>query len=120
MDNIQHIYLKKLIIVIPWFEELFEDCDMNYYFSCIPNLEQLIIHRTNESKSINESFLKFDWYSLLINTYLPLLSYYTYYFHILKSLRMNSYFTQKILNQIQEYFHHRNRHLNRCRFIIDI
>jgi hypothetical protein len=120
MDNIQHIHLKKLIIAIPWFEELSEDCDMNYYFSCIPNLEQLTIHRTNESKSINESFLKFDWYSSLINTYLPLLSHYTYYFHILKSRRRNSYSTQKILNEIQENFRRIHRHLNQCQFIIDI
>jgi len=120
-DIIKHIHLKKLIIAIPWFEELFEDCDMNSYFSCIPNLEQLIIHRTNESKSINESFLNSDWYGSLINSYLSLLSHYTYYFHILKSSHRRYPFPhQNFLDKIQEHFYNVHRHLPNCRFIIDI
>jgi len=120
IDTIRHIHLKKLVIVIPWFEELFEDCDMNSYISCVPNLEQLTIHRTNESRSINESFLKFDWYASLIKSYLPLLSHFTYYFHILQSHRRFPFPTPNILNRIQQHFHHVHDRLYQCRFIIDI
>lgn len=67
---IHHNHLKKLVIVIPWFEELDEDYEMNIYFSCLPKLERLTIHRTNESRSINECFLKYNWYIPLIKTYL--------------------------------------------------
>jgi hypothetical protein len=114
-DVIRHVNLKKLIIAIPWLEELSEDCQMDKYLSCVPKLEEFIVHRTNEIISLNESFLKFDWYASLISLYLPLLPRFTYYFHILKSGRKIDPHTQNILNQIEEHF---NR-VHQYRFIID-
>lgn len=120
MDTFHHSNLKKLVIVIPWFEELSEDCDMNFYFLFIPNLEQLTIHRTDESRYINESYLKFHWYGLLIKSHLSSLSYFTYYFHILKSFEIIPVYTYDILEKIQKNFSHIHCHINQCRFNIDI
>lgn len=115
---IQHVKLKKLIIAIPWFEELSEDCEMDKYFSCIPNLEGLIVHRTNESRSLNEYFLKYDWYASLISLYLPLVTRFVYYFHVLKSHRD---ITEMILYRIQERFNHvHKKYLYQYKFIIDL
>ncbi|CAF1008413.1 unnamed protein product [Rotaria sp. Silwood1] len=116
---IQHMNLKKLVIVIPWFEDLSQDYSMNDYFSYVPNLEQLIIHRTNDIKSINESYLQYDWYRSSITSYLPLLSHYYYYFHILKSNRLNNLAHQNIFNRIQQRFNNIHRHLYQRRFIFD-
>ncbi|CAF0739272.1 unnamed protein product [Rotaria sordida] len=120
INIIQHMNLKKLVIAIPCFEEFSQDNDMNDYFSYVPNLEQLIIHRTNESKNINESYLQFDWYGSSITSYLPLLSRFTYYFHILISNRLNNSTNQNIFHRIQQHFNHVHRHLYQCRFILDL
>lgn len=119
IQTVQHMNLKKLIIVIPWFEELSIDSHMNDYFSCVPNLEQLIFHRTNESQSINESFLKFDWYISSIQLYLPLLTRYIYYFHILKSSRFITSNTEQVIHRIQEHFRSLHRHSYRCQLVFD-
>ena len=119
-DIIRHTNLKKLIVMIPWFEELSNDCDMNIYFSYIPNLEQFVVHRTVESKYLNKSFLKVDWYASLITLYLPLLTRFTCYFHILKSVRLIDSNMQNILHEIDEHFNHVHHRLYQHRFIIDL
>ncbi|CAF3138262.1 unnamed protein product [Rotaria sp. Silwood2] len=117
---IQHMNLKKLIIVIPWFEELSQDCLMNDFFSYVPNLEKLIFHRTNESKAINENYLQYDWYISSITSYLPLLSHFIYYFHILKSNWLINSTHPNIFDQIQEHFNYIHRHVYQRRFILDL
>ncbi|CAF3411909.1 unnamed protein product [Rotaria socialis] len=115
----QHLNLKKLVIVIPWFEDLSHDCHSHKYFSYVPKLQQLIVHRTNESKSIDEAFLKFDWYITAFNQYLPSLCRFVYYFHILKSDRLVNSATQNRFDQIQENFNLAHRRLCQRRLILD-
>ncbi|CAM4774752.1 unnamed protein product [Rotaria magnacalcarata] len=114
----QHLNLKKLVIVMPRFEDLSHDCHSYKYFSYVPKLEQLIVHRTNESKSISEVYFKFDWYVTSINQYLPSLSRFVYYFHILKSDRLVNSTTQNRFEQIQENFNLTHR-LYQRRLILD-
>ncbi|CAF3919871.1 unnamed protein product [Rotaria magnacalcarata] len=114
----QHLNLKKLVIVMPRFEDLSHDCHSYKYFSYVPKLEQLIVHRTNESKSISEAYFKFDWYITSINQYLPSLSRFVYYFHILKSDRLVNATTQNRFEQIQANFNLTHR-LYQRRLILD-
>lgn len=116
---IQHRKLKELIIIIPWFERPSLDCDMKKYFAYVPNIEKLILHRTNEAGDIDDSLLKFHWYSSSINLCLPLLSCFIYYFHIFKCNRYLNSTTQPKYCEIQQHFYSTYQHLKRCKFALD-
>ena len=120
VNTIQHMNLKKLVIVIPWFEAFSRGSDIADYFMHVPNLEQFTFHRTDESKSIDESYLKFDWYKSVIDRYFPAPAHLTHYFHILKSSRSIGSINQGLICKMQENFYYVHRHLCQCRFVLDL
>jgi hypothetical protein len=119
-----HLNLKHLVLRTSYNAWLYDENLLIFkdLFACIPNLEKLTIHRRDNISIINKSFIKYDWLSLILRLYFPLLQRFYCYFHVfqLQNTRIEiGPYLRNILNQIIENFQyvHQNRYY--ARLIID-
>jgi hypothetical protein len=83
--NIQlHKNLKQMIIEFResnWFYN--DDNILSGFLACVPNLEELEIHRRTYSENLKEHIEDYDWLASIINYRLPLLKKLKFYFYLL-------------------------------------
>ncbi|CAF0742934.1 unnamed protein product [Adineta ricciae] len=117
--NLKHLVLKtnrntwKNNGQVPVFKDL---------FSCVPNLEQLTLHRSDNISIINRNFINYDWLSTIIPLYFPFLRRFYCYFHIFHVGQANIVIGPRmnnIFNQIVQQFDHVYRNLFKARLIVD-
>ncbi|CAF1203860.1 unnamed protein product [Rotaria sordida] len=113
-----HFNLKQLIIKdddqsFPW-----NDRFINDYIICVPNLENLTIHRINFFKKI-EQYLNYDWFSSKIIHCLYLLRQFNFILHIYDSKRLTKCYRENIFCALKEHFLylHKDRYQVRIKFV---
>ncbi|CAF1068694.1 unnamed protein product [Rotaria sp. Silwood1] len=94
-----HLNLKKIIIKFQSLIKSISDCAMSHYLSCVPNLEQFIVHEINFDVNIKE-YLDYNWFASLIDKQLPLLRQFKYYLHAY-GIKQNN---DNIINRIEANF----------------
>ncbi|CAF0837273.1 unnamed protein product [Adineta steineri] len=112
-----HVNLKKMIIELPLWNS-YTLSEMNNFLSYVPNLEQFSIYHAEFCADIN-GYLSYDWLSSSINSYLPLLHSFNYYFELFYFGLSNTYDMENILSQIKEHFKkvHNNQYQSRLTII---
>ncbi|CAF0976962.1 unnamed protein product [Adineta steineri] len=98
-DNLKRLVIRVGDVIWPWNDNLF-----NKYLSCVPNLEQLNIHRLFYISRITESFFNYDWFASIISTHLRTLYRFHFYLRCFPPKYLTEYDTEKILNQIKNNF----------------
>jgi len=106
-----HENLKQMIIKYIDFLDMLNDGSIGLYFSYVPNLEYLIFHRNNADDNI-ERYLNYQWLSVLINHYLPLLHRFKCYFHVFQAKQLIEYDKENLLDRLETNFQriHNNRY----------
>ncbi|CAF3242942.1 unnamed protein product [Rotaria sp. Silwood2] len=117
--NQSYMNLKRLDIRFPFRMWPRNAHVIGIFFACLPNLEQLTVHRLDELSINIQFFLNDDWLASKIASYLSLLRQFTFYLHVFRKNRHFESIPDKILHQLQENF--KNAHNNRyqSRLIID-
>ncbi|CAF3965599.1 unnamed protein product [Adineta steineri] len=98
-DNLKRLVIHVGDVIWPWNDNLF-----NKYLSCVPNLEQLNIHRLFYISRITESFFNYDWFASIISAHLRTLHRFHFYLRCFPPKNLTEYDTEKILNQIKSNF----------------
>jgi hypothetical protein len=101
----QHRNLRKMILIFFNVSKPLYDCDIQSYLASVPNLEQLVIHGTNENANLTE-YLNYNWLSASVNRYLLSLQRFKYYFHVYLAAELIKHDRKKILNRLEENFKH--------------
>ena len=98
----EHTNLRKMILIFFNVSKPLYDCDIQSYLASVPNLEQLIIHGTNENANLTE-YLTYNWFAASVDRYLLSLQRFKYYLHVYLA---EEYDREKILNRLEENFKH--------------
>lgn len=103
--------LKKMVIKYVDFLDVLNDGGIDLYLSYVPNLESLILHRTNSDADIGK-YLKYRWLAEIINQYLPLLRRFKCYFHVFQAKQLITHDKGNILKLLEMKFKriHNNRY----------
>ncbi|CAF0912128.1 unnamed protein product [Adineta steineri] len=109
-----HFNLKQIIIRFQSLFHTFSDYTMNYYLSCVPNLEQLTINELNYGVNIND-YLNYHWFARSIHTYLLKLHRFKYYLSILdiKNIKKEN------INHMKINFKHIHKNLYQSYLILN-
>lgn len=103
--------LKQMIIEIGPCVLATDDCTINNYLKCVPDLEKLVIHRKEQHTNI-ELFLNYHWFASSIDCYLPLLHQFKFYLYYICNAKSSVDNKESLLNRLQEDFRqiHNNRY----------
>ena len=95
----------------------FDYSDIDAYIVCVPNLEQLIVHGTNNNASIREYF-SYDWLALSVDHHLLSLRRFKYYFHVYLAEELIKHDSEDILGSLDRKFKdvHNNRYESKLVF----
>lgn len=99
-----HKNLKRMIIELAEVNWFYDDNTISGFLECVPNLEQLEIHRRTYSEHIREYIDDYDWFAKIIHGRLPMLRKFTFYFHLSADEKLNEIFSTNKLVQIQSDF----------------
>jgi hypothetical protein len=117
--NLKHLILRTLYYAWPNDQNISIFKDL---FTCIPNLERLSIHRRDNISILKKSLIKYDWFSSIIGSCLPLLQRFYCYLHIfqLRNARIQiGPHLRNIVNKIIENFQYVHQNRYQARLIID-
>lgn len=120
MTNIQlHNNLKRMIIELKHSEWFIEDNLINEYFSCVPNLKELEIHRRNYTKNILEYLEDYDWLQPSVSFHFPMLRKFKFYFHVSTHKDLMETTDKKMLIQSEKNFLNVHKSHYKAQLIID-
>ncbi len=105
-----HLNLKRMIIKFQNLAQIYSDCRMISYLTCVPCLEQLNIYEINFDGNIKEYF-DYKWFSSLIQNSLLFIRKFQYFLY-LYGMKLND---QNMIDHIQKNFQyvHKNRYQSR-------
>jgi hypothetical protein len=113
----QHTNLSRMIMIFCNLSKPLYDCDIDPYLASVPNLDQLIVHGTNENSNITE-YLTYNWLTASINRHLLSLQRFKYNLHVYSAGDLIEQDDNKMLNRLQENFkyEHKNRYQSKLIF----
>lgn len=102
-----HLNLKRMIIKFQNLVQIYSDCQIRSYLSCVPCLEQLNIYEMNFNGNILE-YIDYQWFSLLITNSLLFIRKLKYFLYIY-GMKEND---DEMINHLQRNFQsvHKNRY----------
>lgn len=109
-----HSNLKQMIIEIGPCVFITDDSTIDDYLQCVPNLEELTIHRKEQHLNI-ETYLNYQWFALSVDRYLPFLRQFKFYLHYIFYAKSSVNNEEKLRNDFDKKFHqiHNNRYKSR-------
>jgi hypothetical protein len=110
-----HLNLKRMIIKFQSLVTTFSDCVMNYYLSCVPNLEQLSIYEINFDVNIKE-YLNYNWFASSIDNHLSTLRLFKYHLYAY-GMKTNN---ENVINDMKKNFKHIHKDQYQSRLILNL
>ncbi|CAF4712127.1 unnamed protein product [Rotaria sp. Silwood1] len=114
-----YMNLKRLNIKFPFKMWPRNEHVIGVFFACLPNLEQLTIHRVDELSLSIPPLVNYDWLASKISLYLPSLRQFTFNLHFCRKDRRFELAPDNVLNQLQENFKNVHNNLYQSRLVID-
>jgi hypothetical protein len=116
--QLQH-NLKRMIIELKQSEWFYDDNMIRDYLACVPNLEELEIHRRNYTKNIEDYLEHYDWLQSMISFNLPILRKFKFYFHLSNNEKLMNSIDKNMCTRIQRDFSNVHTGQYKAQLVID-
>ena len=116
-DIQKHLNLKRLDIYTEIGDWYYNDQLIDIFLGCVPNLEQLSIHRTISISRIIELIPEYNWLAPIIAIRLPRLQYLIFCLDLEYHLEFIEFISTETRRQLRKYFFNAHKNRYQSRFI---